>query len=161
MQQFIKNSELQLLNGGYLCNSEGSPVTNEAFIQVQKRAEYVVTFAEMAKGKNFKATQVDSLADLRNEVLAVLNNKTVKFVEAPTPVKRELTAQLAEEAMSFVNFQEDLSKTEKVNAFLQDFTTLKEFEEFGLFFSQGVTKLNRIYTLQEVVNAVSNCIELL
>lgn len=161
MKQFIKNTELSLQNGGYLCNAKGEPVSNEAFVQAQKAAEYVCTFAEMAKTKNFKQNKVDSLSDLKAEVLAVLNNKTVKFIAEPTPVKRELTDKLAEEAMSFINFQQNVSKTQQVNEYLQQFTILKEFEDFGLFFDQGVVKLNKLYTIEEVINAVESCIDLL
>lgn len=161
MKQFLKNTEVVLQNGGYLCNAKGEPVTNEDFIAAQRRAEYVVTFANLAKTKNFKSTKVDSLDNLRQEVLSILNNKTVSFVESPTPVKRKLTDELAKEALAFVNFQENSSKTKKVNAFLQEFAVLKEFSEFGLFFDQDVVKLNKIYTLEEVITAVTETIELL
>ena len=161
MKQFIKNTELSLQNGGYLCNAEGNPVTNAEFVQAQLAAEYVCTFAEMAKGKNFKQNKVDSLTDLKAEVLAALNNKTVQFVDAPKPVERELTDKLAKEAMSFISFQENVTKVDKINTFMQQFKILQQFESFGLFFDSGVINLNKIYTIKEILNAVSATINLL
>ena len=63
--------------------------------------------------------------------------------------------------MAFMNFQKDSSRTDKVNNFLQQLAILKEFEDFGLFFVEDIVKLNKIYTLDEVGNAVNETIDLL
>lgn len=160
-KQFLTSEKVELVKG-YLSNGpEMNPVTHEGFVAAQKHAEYIVTFANMAKGKNFKTSKVDSLEDLKKDVLAVLSTKEVQFVEAPTKVAQPLTEQLKGEAMNFVNFQTNTVKTAKVNAFLQQFTVLKEFETIGLFFEQGIVKLNRIYTMDEVIAAVSETIDLI
>ena len=160
-KQFLTKGKAQLVNG-YLSNgSEMNPVTNQEFVDAQKHAEYIVTYAQMAKGRNFKTSKVDSLDDLKRDVLAALSAKEVKFVDAPTKVAQPLTEQLKSEALNFVNYQADTTKNDKVNAFLQQFNVINEFENVGLFFEQGIVKLNRIYTMAEIISAVSETIDLI
>lgn len=161
MKQFIKNNELQLLNGGYLSNASESPVTNAAFVQAQKSAEYVVTFAAIAKTKTLKDVKADSVESIRAEVEASLKKKDIKFLETTKVSEGKLTSQLKEEALAFMSGAENNAKTEKINAFLQQFEILKDFEEYGLFFEDGIVKLNKIYTLKEVIEAVKSTIDLL
>jgi len=158
---FLKIDQIQLINGGYLSTKEGNPVSNEAFVIAQKHAEWVVTFAELAKGKDFTSKQADTLIALQIEVRNALAKKTTKFVAEPKEVTRELNSKLAKEALAFINYQEDISKVSKINQFLQQFEVINEFEEFGLFFEQEITKLNKIYTMDEVVKAVTSVIDLL
>lgn len=159
--KFLKKTEVKLANGGYLLDSKESPVFNQEFVTAQQSADYIVTFAKLAKTKNFTATKVDTLEDLKAEVTKVLKDKTVKFVEAKTPEAGELTLKLKAEAMNFMEAVEGNDKTEKVNAFLQQFAILKDFEEFGLYFTDGIVKLDKIYTLDEIIEAVNETIELL
>lgn len=163
MKNFVKKGDLNLVNGGYLVTGEKeTPVSNLAFVTAQTRAEYVVTFANLAKGRTFVNKKADSLSDLVEETnAAVAKNKPMKFVEVPTGTKGEITEKLKEEALNFINFKEKSSKVEKINAFLQEFKILGEFEEFGLFFEEGVTKLNKIYTLKEVIDAVTATVDLI
>ena len=161
MKKFIKSSELQLLNGGYVSDKDGNPITNEAFVAAQKRAEYVITFAKHAKNKNFKAGKVDSLATMISEVNAELAEKATSYIAKPKKVVKKLADQLADEAMSFMKFEEKSSKVEKMNTFLQEFNTIHEFEEFGLFFEDGIVKLNKIYTMSDLVKAVEQTIDIL
>ena len=162
MKQFLKKGDLKLINGGYLSNKKDEPVFNRDFITAQVHAEYIVTFAKMAKDKNFKDVKVDSISELRSEVSAFLDaSKPTNFVTKPTEVKRPTTDKLADEAMKFMDFQKDSSRVDKINAFLQQFKILNEFEEFGLFFEDDVTKLNNIYSMKEVIDAVSEVIDIL
>ena len=98
---------------------------------------------------------------LEAEVKALLATKQKTFVSKPTEVKKPLTAQLAEEAMAFMTFQENSGKVDKINSFLQQFEVISEFEEFGLFFESDIVKLNKIYTMKEIVDAVTETIDLL
>ena len=161
MKKFLKAADLQLVNGGYLSNKEEAPVTNEAFVAAQKHAEYVITFAKMAKGKTFTAKKVDSIEDLKASVTAALATKKTKFVAVPKKPGMKTTDTLAKEAMAFLDYGKDVSKAEKVNAFLEQFEILKEFQDFGLFFEDGIVKLNKIYTIDEVVSAVESTIDIL
>lgn len=161
MKNFLTKGDLDLVKGGYLVNkSTETPVYNAEFVRLQERAEYLVTFAQVAKGKNFNAVKVDNIEDVKNEVSKLLEQKNVTYVSKPETVEMPMTSKLKEEAMSFINFKSEGSNVDKVNNFLQEFNTLKEFEEFGLFFREGVVKLNKIYTLEEVVEAVKSTIDL-
>ena len=162
MKKFLKKDQLQLINGGYLSDSDGNPVTNEAFVDCQKKAEYIMTFYEMSKGKDFKGKQADSIEDLKREVLEKLDKKNVStFLETPEAPKRTVSDKLARESKEFMEYLESSNKVENVNKFLQDFNVLKDFEEFGLFFEEGIEKLDKIYTVEEVTNAVKEVIDLL
>lgn len=160
-KKFLKNGEVQLLNGGYLSDMSGNPVSNAEYVKAQQHAEYICTFAQLAKGKDFVGKKADSLADLEKEVANALTAKKKVFVAKPTAVEKSLTKQLAAEAMAFMNFEKDSSKVDKVNNFLQQFAVLDEFETFGLFFTEDIVKLNNLYTMQEVVDAVQEVIDLL
>ena len=162
MKNFVKNGELELVNGGYLVNKESNPITNEAFVNAQTQAEYIVTFAQIAEGKDLKGKKADSLHDIKKEVDEFLNkNKPVKFIENIESIERPLTDKLTKEALDFINYKDKSSEIDKVNAFMQQFVILKEFEEFGLFFEEGVVKLNKIYTVEEITTAVKKVINLL
>ena len=162
MSKFVKKSELQLLNGGYVSDKDGAPVTNADFIAAQKRAEYVVTFAKHAKNKDFVGKETDCLAECRADVAKELDElNKVEFIKAPKKVAKKLSDQLADEAMAFMNWEEESTKVEKINAFLTDFKVLKDFEDHGLFFEDGIVKLNKIYTIKDVTKAVEQTIDLL
>ena len=159
---FVKKNELNLINGGYLVAGKNeTPVYNLDFIAAQRHAEWVVTFAEKAKGKDFIGKVPDTIENVREEVRKALLNKDVKYIDTPKEIKQDLTEKLKEEALAFIKFQGESSKTEKVNKFLQQFNTLNEFSEFGLYFTEDICKLNKIYTIEEVVNAVTEIIYLL
>lgn len=161
-KQFLKKDQLQLINGGYLSNKENSPVFNQEFYTAQQHAEYIITFAEMAKDKDFVGKKADSIEGLKTEVLEFLNkNKSITFVENPKEVKKPTHEKLASEALAFVNFQESSNKVDKMNNFLQQFKILKEFEDFGLFFEEEIVKLNHIYTMKDVIEAVTKVIDFL
>lgn len=162
-KQFLKNGQVTLVNGGYLVKTDenNTPVFNAEFVKAQQHAEYIVTFAQLAKGKDFVGKKADSLIDLEREVGEALAAKKKVFVTKPTAVEKTLTNQLAQEALAFINFEQNSSKVDKVNNFLQQFTVLSEFEELGLFFTEDIVKLNRLYTMEEVVTAVTEVIDLL
>lgn len=161
MKTFLKKTELNLVNGGYLTSKDGAPVNNDAFVNAQKHAEYIVKFAELAKGRDFKGKKADCIETLRKDVQEALSKKSIEFVAAPKKVGRKLTDQLKEEALAFMSFESETTKVEKMNAFLQQFEVLNDFEEFGLFFDEGIVKLNKIYTMKEIIAAVKETIDLL
>lgn len=162
-KQFLKKDQVTLANGGYLVKTDENqtPVFNGEFVKVQEHAHYVVQFANLAKTKDFRGKKADTLEDLKRELSVLLdNNKAIEFVKAPTAVSRELTDKLKEEALSFLDYHSASEKVAKINVFLQQFKLLNEFETFGLFFQDDVVKLNKIYTLQEVIDAVTATIDL-
>ena len=161
MKQFLKSTEVKLINGGYLSNSEDAPVYNREFVEAQKHAEYIITFAALAEKKDFVGKKADNLASLELEVRNALAEKETKFVSSPDAPKKTMSDKLAAEAMSFMTFKEDSNKIEKINAFLQQFKVLHEFEEFGLFFEDDIVKLGKIYSMKEITEAVKSVIDLL
>ena len=161
MKNFLKQGELELKNGGYLVSTiTGEAVFNKEFIELQEHAHYLVTFAKHAKGKDFEGKKANTIGDVISAVEAELKTKQIEFVTAPKMGVRKITDALKKEAMDFMSNLEDTSKANKINNFLQKFRTLQEYEEFGLFFTEDVVKLNKIYTVSEVVSAVTECIDL-
>jgi hypothetical protein len=159
---FVKKDELTLVNGGYMVVGEKqTPVFNLDFVTVQRHAEWVVTFAEKVKGRDFVGRKADTIEDVRNEVRLALSNKGVEYIKRPKGVKQELTDKLQAEALAFISFKDEVSKVSKVNRFLQQFNILQEFEEFGLYFNEDVCKLNKIYTVEEVIEAITSVIDLI
>ena len=162
MKTFLKSSELVLINGGYLSNKKDeAPVFNEQFVGQQKHAEFIVAFAAECKGKNFKQVEVANVESIRNTVLNSLNEKNkVEFVKGPKKAPSKMTDALAKEAMAFIDFDKSKSKVDKINNFLSQFETIHDFEENGLFFEEGIVKLGKIYTMKEIISAVTEVIEL-
>jgi len=160
-KQFLKVKEVQLVNGGYLSNMDSKPVYNEAFVNQQRHAEYIVTFAKLCEGKNFKEVKVDNVDSIREEVLKMMNDKSaVVHVKGPKAIKQPTTEALKDEAMAFIDFGKDKSKADKINNFLVQFGTMHEFEEHGLFFDEDIVKLNALYTMKQVIAAVTKVIDL-
>ena len=161
-KKFVKKEELALVNGGYVVIAEKeTPVYNEDFIFMQKHAEWVVTFAEKAKGKDFKGKVADTLESVKAEVRAALDNNSREYVKLPKKGKGDIHEKLQEEAMAFIKWDEKSSKVNEVNKFLQKFNIIQEFEEFGLYFEEKVCKLNKIYTMDEIIKAVEATIDLI
>lgn len=159
---FVKKDELMLVNGGYLVVGEKeTPVYNFDFYNVQKHAEWVVTFAEKAKGKDFIGKQADSIEDVKRATREALSNKDIEYVSIPKAPKMELTNKLQKEALDFIMNSGEVSKAKAINNFLQQFNIIQEFEEFGLYFTEDIVKLNKIYTMDEVIKAVTEVIDLI
>lgn len=159
---FVKSTELALVNGGYVVTGKGqTPVFHEEFIRLQKHAEWIVTFAEKAKGVDFVGKIPASIEAIKYEVTKTLAGSGVEYLPKPEKVERELTDKLAAEAMAFIKHFGESSKVEKINKFMQTFNVIKEFEEFGLYFEEEICKLNKVYTIEEIVTAVKEVIDLL
>lgn len=161
-KQFLKKGEVKLVNGGYLSNSDDKPISNAEFVAAQKEAEYIVTFAEMAKDKDFKGKHADSLELFVEEVnKKVYGNTKTEFIKDPKKVKLKLTEQLKQEGLDFHKFNEEKLKIRKINKFLQKFNAINEFERFGLFFEEDIVKLNKIYTMEEIIESAKSVIDII
>jgi hypothetical protein len=158
---FVKQADLKLKNGSYLVTGKDeTPVSNTEFVQAQKRAEYIVTFAEACKGKDFKGKAADSLSAVMNSVNEKLADKSKKYIDAGTKPTGTMQSKLAKEALDFIKFDEKSSNADKVNNFLQEFNIIDKFEKIGLYFEEEVVELNKIYSMSEVIEAVEAVIEL-
>lgn len=159
---FVKKNDLNLVNGGYVVTGKNeTPVYNEEFIAVQRHAEWVVTFAEKARGKDFIGKQADSIEDVKRATREALSNKDIEYVSIPKAPKMELTNKLQKEALDFIMNSGEISKANAINNFLQQFNILNDFEKFGLYFTEDIVKLNKIYTMDEVIKAVTEVIDLI
>lgn len=152
---FLKKTDLSLKNGGYLTTGKDKPVTHEAFVEQQVRAHYLVTLANKVKNANFKQVEVDSFTSILKEVKEELANSTHVYVNSPKAPVRKITNSLTNETLAWVKFQEGVGTSERINTMMQEFNTLNEFEEFGLYFTEGIVKLNGIYSVAQVLKAVT------
>jgi hypothetical protein len=152
--QFLTTKELSLNPAGYLV-ANGKPVTHAEFVVAQQKAEFTVRVAEAIKGKNFKSGNVDSLTAIMEEVRRTLSSTaSVSYVETPTKPVGTLTSKLAEEAEAFVNFDKAKSRVSEVNNAMQEFNAIQAIETTGDYFSEGLVKLNNIYTIAQIQTAV-------
>lgn len=161
---FVKKEDLKLINGGYLVAGEKElPVFHKKFIYLQRRARYIVEFAKAAKKYDFVGKKADSIKELKQKVLKELDSeRIIEYITVTKEPKTPISSKLREEALAFIEFDVKKNETEKVNKFLQDFNCLTEFEEFGLYFDDShIVKLEKIYTMAEIVKAVKDTINLL
>lgn len=153
--KFLKNTELELKNGGYLTSKDGESVTHNEFVTLQQEAHYLVNLANTVRATDFEVKEPITFDQVVAKVKAQLNDEKRVYVEAPKEIKRATTDKLAEEALAWVGFQKDQSKAEKLNRILQKFNVIADFEDFGLYFSTNqIVKLQKIYTLKEIIEAV-------
>lgn len=160
-KKFLTKEEVFVVKG-YLSSDKTSvkPIGNAAFIAAQEQAEYVITFAKMAKGKDFKGNEAENLASFKNKVTEALSKKDTIYVSDPKKPERKISKQLSDEALAFINYEEKIEETSKVNDFLQKFNIISEFEEIGLFWDEEIVKINKIYTIAEITKAVKEVIDL-
>lgn len=158
---FVKKGELSVVNGanggGYLVTGEKqTPVYHPEFVTLQQEAHYLVSLAAKVKGVDFSSKKVTTFAEVVESVKKELASKARTYVTAPTEVKRPVTDSLAAEALSWLSYQKEGSKAEKVNKLMQKFNIIAEQEEFGLYFSDNqIVKLDGLYSLAEITNAIS------
>lgn len=161
-KKFLTSKEVFVVKG-YLSSDKTKvqPIGNAIFVEAQKQAEYIVTFAKMTKGKDFKGAEPYDLNVFRNEVVEALSEKDTVYVNAPKKVEQKLNKQLTEEALAFINYEEKVEETNKINNFLQKFNVISEFEETGLFWDDEIVKIDKIYTIKEITDAVKEVIDLI
>jgi hypothetical protein len=157
---FVTKGDLKV-KGVYLVNKDDKPIYHKEFIEAQKKAEYMVKFAELAQGKDFVGKVADDISNLRNEVRIALGNKATTYVTKPTVVKGKLNSELAKEALAWIDSSEKAEKADKINEILQEFNIINKFESVGLYFDEDVCELNKIYTVAEIVEAVTKVADIL
>lgn len=153
--RFLTKEQVELKNGGYLTSKDGVAVNHDEFVKLQTEAHYLVNLANTVRATDFTVKEPITFEQVVEKVKAQLNDEKRVYVQKPAEVKRKLTDQLAEEALAWVGFQKDQTKAEKLNRILQKFNVIAEFEEFGLYFSDGIVKLKELYTLEQIIEAVT------
>ncbi len=158
---FVKKGELSVVNGanggGYLVTGEKqTPVYHQEFVTLQQEAHYLVSLAKKVKDVDFTGKKATTFAEVVESVKKELASKARTYVTVPTEVARPTTDLLAKEALSWLNYQKEGSKAEKVNRLMQKFNTIAEQEEFGLYFSDNqIVKLDGLYSLAQITEAVT------
>ena len=137
--EFLKLSELSLNSANYLIGKSGKPVNHLAFVEQQAKAHYVVSLAAATKGKVFKCGKLDDLDAIKAEVKAAIGNI----------------------ALNFAKFEDEKGKVEQINLFMQEFNAISDVESVGDYFSEGVVKVAKLYTIDEILKAVKANIEIL
>lgn len=160
--QFLKSSELSLNPANYLINKKtGNPVApiNAQFIIQQQNAEYIVKLADAIKDKTFSVGKIDDLEAIKASVRASMFNDTKTYVESPKKPVSKVNDELVKFALDFDKYNDEKTKTDKINEFMQSFNSIKDVEEVGEYFSESVVKLSKIYTIKEILAAVEIHVE--
>lgn len=153
---FLKLSEVTLNPAGYLVATEtNKPVNHKEFAEQQKRAHYVCLLAEAIKDKNFKAVKVDDLDAIAKQVQADIDAKDVtNYVAAPEKPTSKVQEELVQFALDFASYGDKKEQADKINTFMQTFNAINNTEQFGEYFNEGLVKLNKIYSISEILEAV-------
>lgn len=161
--EFLTLNDLELNKAKYLISKTSKkPVTNVGFIAAQQAADYTVRLAEAIKGKKFTSDKLDDLNAIKAEVRAAIAAKAVKeHVTAPTKPVSKVNDEMVQFALDFVNFKTEESKVAKLNEIMAEFDAIDDVENNGDYFSEGLVKLNKIYTISEVLTAVKATAEVL
>lgn len=159
--EFLEAKQLDLNKAGYLISKDTKkPVTHVAYVQQQKAAEYTVKLAEAIKDKTFTAAKADNLDAIKAEVLAAINIKSIKeFVPTPEKPVSKVNDEMVKYALDFVKFEESKTDVEKINKLMAEFSSIDDVENVGEYFSEGLSKLTKIYTIKEVLAAVKITVE--
>lgn len=154
--QFLTSKELSLNPAGYLINTAtNKPVDHKDFVSQQRAAEYIVKLAEAIKDKNFTVGKVDSLEEIKAAVMASINAKNVKeYAKAPAKPTSKVQDELTQYALDFVNYCDKSAKAEQINKLMDQFSAIEAIESVGDYFSEGLVKLNAIYSIKEILAAV-------
>lgn len=161
--EFLKLNDLELNPAKYLIAKKSQkPVTHAVFVTQQQSAHYIVSLADAIKGKTFKASKTDNLDAIKAEVRAAIDAKnTREYVAAPTKPVSKVNDELVQFALDYANFKTDESKAKELNKIMAEFDAIDGVESVGDYFSEGLIKLNKIYSTEEILAAVKATAEVL
>ena len=153
--QFLKSNEIQLVKG-YLVNKEEVPVFNQTFARLQIDAEEVIELVKELKGKDLSGRPETSISKVLSDVRNKIEKRTTRdyrtSVESPiSPV----TDSLKNEALEWIGHQHKVEAQDYINKDMQHFNYLVQFEEIGLHFDPGTIRLNKLYTIKEILEAIT------
>lgn len=153
--EFLTAKQLELNAAGYLISKESKkPVNHVDYVKQQQSAEYLVKFAEAIKDKNFTASKVDNLQEIKASVIAAINNTAKSYVSAPSKPTSKVQDELVKYALDFVNYEDSKIETSKMNEIMNEFNKIDDVELVGDYFTEGVVKLNAIYSIKQILAAV-------
>lgn len=153
--EFLTAKQLELNAAGYLISKDSKkPVNHVDFVKQQQSAEYIVKFAEAIKDKNFTASKVDNLQAIKASVMAAINDTAKSYVSAPSKPTSKVKDELVKYALDFVNYEDSKVEASKINEIMNEFNKIDDVESVGDYFSEGVVKLNAIYSIKQILTAV-------
>lgn len=150
---FVKKESLTLGNGNYLLVND-TPVYHKEFVKAQKEAEILCLIAEKAKGLSFKTVKGADINDIRDAVIKELNTKSVNIFKTPEAPKQDLVDKLTKQALDFTKYVQEKERIESLNEKIKPFLIINTFENTGLYFEKDMCELNKIYTIEEIKNAM-------
>jgi len=153
--EFLTAKQLELNAAGYLISKDSKkPVTHVDFVKQQQSAEYIVKFAEAIKDKNFTVSEVDNLQEIKASVMAAINDTAKSYVSEPAKPTSKVKDELVKYALDFVNYEDSKVEVSKINEIMNEFNKIDDVESVGDYFSEGVVKLNAIYSIKQILAAV-------
>ena len=154
--QFLKMKDLKLNEANYLVTGKDErPVTHSEFVKQQELAHFTVKLAEAVKGKNFKTNKVDSLDAIMTEVRNSISASTkVSYISSPTKPTSSVNEEMVNFALNFAKYEDEKIQAEKLNEIMQQFNKINDLEKIGDFFQEGLVKLNKVYSIAEIQEAV-------
>lgn len=154
--KFLNKETVVVNNAGYLVSkTDNTPVNHEEFVKIQQEAKYLVSLADKVKVADFKGKTPDNYSAIVQQVAKDLANDQRVYVKKSEKIETPITDSLQKEALAWLNNKGNEAKTEKLNRIMQKYNTLKDFEDFGLYFTDGIVKLTKIYTIQDILDAVT------
>ena len=159
--EFLTSKDLSLNAANYLISSSSKkPVAHLEFVKQQQAAEYLVKLAEAIKDKTFTESKVDNLAAIKAEVLRSIKEATVvQYATAPAEPTNALLDELVKYAEDFDSYHDTKVSVSKINEFMNQFNKINDVEQVGDYFFEGLVKLNKIYTIEEILAAVKIQVE--
>lgn len=153
--EFLTAKQLELNAAGYLISKDSKkPVNHVDYVKQQKSAEYIVKFAEAIKDKNFTASKIDNLQAIKDSVIAAINDTAKSYVSAPAKPTSKVQDELVKYALDFVNYEDSKIEASKMNEIMNEFNKIDDVESVGDYFTEGVVKLNAIYSIKQILAAV-------
>ena len=113
------------------------------------------------QGKTFKAGKLDDLEAIKASVRASMTNDTKSYVEDPTKPVSKVNDEMVEFALNFAKYEDVKEQNKQINTFMNQFNSINDVESVGDYFSEGVVKLAKIYTVAEILEAVKSNISVL
>jgi hypothetical protein len=160
--EFLTLKQVELNKANYLVSKESKkPVNHAAFVEQQNKAHYIILLAEAIKGKTFKVGKLDNLDAIKAAVKASMTNDTRSYVEAPKQPQSKVNDEMVEFALNFAKFEDEKDKVAQVNEFMQQFNAVQDVQEVGDYFSEGVVKVAKLYTIEQILAAVQTNIDVL
>lgn len=155
MAEFLKAGELTQNKAGYLTKKDGKPVFHPTWVNAQKEAHFYVELEKAIQGKTFKAGKVDSFDAIAKMVREKLSkDQVVDYLKAPKQPSNKLQEQLVAEQLEWAKYNDTTENNKQINSFMQKFNIIKQVEEVGDFFEEGVVKLPAVYDIETIKNAV-------